>query len=147
MTTETKLEYFPDANTNSKILSEIPNRGIKILSRNLYQIGTDSPSYIYSVGENHATSDYSDVIIKDINNIIHKLNLDISNINIEIISEVTPIRDIKENILPFLPMEQSMLKSLMSRWVEETLQVEGLTVPTVPQFTIPRFYDGDTFPL
>ena len=61
--------------------------------------------------------------------------------------ELLIYRDIKENIRRFLPMEQSMLNSLMCRWVGETFQVEGLTVPTVPQFTIPRFYDGDTFPL
>jgi hypothetical protein len=61
--------------------------------------------------------------------------------------ELLIYREIKKNIRRFLPMEESMLKSLMCRWVEETLQVEGLTVPTVPQFTIPRFSDGDTFPL
>ena len=61
--------------------------------------------------------------------------------------ELLIYREIKDQILRYIPMEKFMLQTLMSRWVEETLQVEGLTVPTVPQFTIPRFSDGDTFPL
>jgi hypothetical protein len=102
MAAETMLEYFPDANKNNQILSEIPaDKRIKILSRNLYEIkneGKTSSSYIYSVGEAHTTINYSDIIIKDINYIIHKLNLDISNINIEIISERNPNRDIEKGI-------------------------------------------------
>jgi len=36
--------------------------------------------------------------------------------------------DISEGILRYIPMEQSMLESLMSRWVGETFQIEGLIV-------------------
>ena len=35
-------------------------------------------------------------------------------------------RGIKDKILRYIPMEKSMLQTLMSRWVEETLQVEVL---------------------
>ena len=52
---------------------------------------------------------------------------------------------IRENILRYIPMEQYMLQTLMSRWVEETLQVEG-THTFQKQFN--AFYNvGDTFPL
>jgi hypothetical protein len=36
--------------------------------------------------------------------------------------------DIREKILRYIPMELSMLESLMSKWVEETLQVKGLNI-------------------
>ena len=36
--------------------------------------------------------------------------------------------DISEGILRYIPMEESMLESLMSRWVGETFQIEGLIV-------------------
>ena len=36
--------------------------------------------------------------------------------------------DISEGILRYIPMEESMLDSLMSRWVGETFQIEGLIV-------------------
>ena len=99
MSAETKLEYFPDEKINNQILSNIPNnRGITILGRNLYEIKSTTPetpsSYIYSVGEAHKTKDYSDVIIEDINNIIHKLNLNINKINMHFISEMSPLLDI-----------------------------------------------------
>ena len=53
--------------------------------------------------------------------------------------------DIKDQILRYIPMEQYMLQTLMSRWVEETLQVEGIHT-FQKQFNV--FYNiGDTFPL
>ena len=37
-------------------------------------------------------------------------------------------RYIIDQILRYIPMEESMLESLMSRWVGETFQIEGLLV-------------------
>ena len=54
-------------------------------------------------------------------------------------------RDISEGILRYIPMEQSMLESLMGRWVDETFQVEGIN--TIQTIWIPYQSVGDTFPL
>ena len=35
-------------------------------------------------------------------------------------------RDIIDQILRYIPMEESMLESLMGKWVGETLQIEGI---------------------
>ncbi len=35
-------------------------------------------------------------------------------------------RDITDQILRYIPMEDSMLQTLMGRWVGETLQIEGI---------------------
>jgi hypothetical protein len=54
-------------------------------------------------------------------------------------------RGISENILRFLPMEESMLDSLISRWVGDTFQIEGInTIQTIP---VPNQFVGETFPL
>jgi hypothetical protein len=54
-------------------------------------------------------------------------------------------RDIKDKILRFLPMEVSMLQSLMGRWVGETFQIEGLNTSCRGNFY--RYGVGETFPL
>ena len=37
-------------------------------------------------------------------------------------------RDIKNKILRYLPMEESMLDSIISRWVGDTFQIEGINI-------------------
>ena len=54
-------------------------------------------------------------------------------------------RYIIDQILRFLPMEESMLESLMGRWVGETLQIEGINTHLF--FLSHQLLDGDTFPL
>ena len=54
-------------------------------------------------------------------------------------------RDIKENIRRYLPMEQSMLNSLMSKWVGETFQIEVISTHGF-LFQL-NFGVGETFPL
>ena len=53
--------------------------------------------------------------------------------------------DIKDQILRYIPMEKSMLQTLMSKWVEETLQVKGLA-PTLARHESYPLIDG-SFPL
>ncbi len=54
-------------------------------------------------------------------------------------------RDIKDQILRYIPMEVSMLESLIGRWVGETFQIEGIIIP----YPMRLAWDtvGDTFPL
>jgi len=61
------------------------------------------------------------------------------------IKDLLIYRDIRKKILRYLPMEQSMLNSLMSKWVEETLQVKGLA-PTLARHESYPLVDG-SFPL
>jgi len=44
--------------------------------------------------------------------------------------------DIKDQILRYIPMEESMLESLMGRWVGETFQIEGIntSIESFPNF-------------
>ena len=54
-------------------------------------------------------------------------------------------REIKKNIRRFLPMEESMLESLMGRWVGETFQIEGINTDSFSSYGYG--YVGVTFPL
>jgi hypothetical protein len=54
-------------------------------------------------------------------------------------------RGIKDKILRFLPMEESMLQSLMGKWVGETFQIEGINTFTLKIGDI--IFVGETFPL
>ena len=40
--------------------------------------------------------------------------------------ELSIYRDIIDQILRYIPMEESMLESLMGKWVGETFQIEGI---------------------
>ena len=44
--------------------------------------------------------------------------------------------DIKDQILRYIPIQQSMLQTLMSRWVGETFQIEGIntSIESFPNF-------------
>ena len=52
-------------------------------------------------------------------------------------------REIKDIILRFLPMEESMLESLMGRWVGETFQIEGLNIKGTE--IVSNKFVGETF--
>ena len=54
-------------------------------------------------------------------------------------------RGIKDKILRFLPMEESMLQSLMGKWVGETFQIEGIRTGILGILGWNTV--GDTFPL
>ena len=54
-------------------------------------------------------------------------------------------RDIIDQILRYIPMEESMLESLMGRWVGETLQIEGIRTGILGLLGWNTV--GDTFPL
>jgi hypothetical protein len=54
-------------------------------------------------------------------------------------------RDIIDQILRYIPMEESMLESLMGKWVGETLQIEGIN--TLFRNPTSRWKVGETFPL
>jgi hypothetical protein len=45
---------------------------------------------------------------------------------------LTIYRDITDQILRYIPMEESMLESLMGRWVGETFQIEGINTKDYP---------------
>jgi len=58
---------------------------------------------------------------------------------------LTIYRDIIDQILRYIPMEVSMLESLMGKWVGETFQIEGLN--TYGKKTLRSYFVGETFPL
>ena len=46
--------------------------------------------------------------------------------------ELLIYREIKDQILRYIPMKVSMLESLMGRWVGETFQIEGINTKDYP---------------